>query len=118
LTEAVIGAAIRVHTTMGPGLLESVYEAALALELIDAGFTTARQVEIAVSYRGRDLGTAFRADLIVNDRLLLELKCVDHFHPIHVAQVMTYLKLLRFKRGLLINFNQTRLTDGIKRISI
>jgi GxxExxY protein len=118
LSESVINAAITVHTAMGPGLLESVYEAALAIELMERQLAVARQVEIPVRYPGRELGVGFRADLLVEDRLLIELKCVDRFHPVHVAQVITYLKLLGFKRSLLISFNQRLLRDAIKRVSI
>jgi GxxExxY protein len=75
-------------------------------------------VDIQVKYRGQDLGTGFRADIIAGDCLFLEFKTVDEFNPVHLAQVITYLKLLRFKRGDLINFNKTLLKDGIKRVSI
>ena len=83
-----------------------------------AGIPARRQVEVPVSYRGRDLGTGFRADIIVADCLLLELKAVEALAPIHIAQVITYLKLLGFKRGYLLNFNVPLLKHGIKRISI
>jgi GxxExxY protein len=88
------------------------------LELEQTPIPAKRQVEIPVLYRGHDLGIGFRADIIVADCLLLELKTVDEFVPIHLAQMITYLKLLRIKTGFLINFNKTLLKDGIKRVSI
>ena len=114
----VLTAATEVHKALGPGLLESVYELALMVELEAAGIPARRQVDIPVSYRGQDLGTGFRADVIVADCLLLELKSVEAFAPIHVAKVINYLKLLGFKRGYLLNFNVPLLKQGIKRISI
>jgi GxxExxY protein len=118
IIDQVLTAATNVHRELGPGLLESVYELALMVELADAGIPAERQVEVPVRYRGRLLGTGFRADIIVADSLLLELKCVEEFTDVHLAQVITYLKLLRFKRGYLLNFNTRLLKDGIKRISI
>ena len=116
--ERVLTAATTVHRELGPGLLESVYEKALVVELAEAGVGARPQVEIPVVYRGRDLGVGFRADIIVDDSLLLELKCVDAFTSVHTAQVITYLRLLRFKRGFLLNFNVRLLKQGIKRVSI
>ncbi len=118
LVEKVIGAAIRVHTELGPGLLESVYELALVIELAEVGIEVKRQVEIPVQYKGQALGVGFRADVVVDGSLLLELKSVDYFTPVHLAQVITYLRLLGYKRGLLLNFNKKFLKDGIKRVSI
>lgn len=118
LLERVIGAAITVHKHLGPGLLESVYEMALLMELAELRIPAQRQVEIPVFYRGHPLGTGFRADIVVANCLLLEIKSVDAFHPIHEAQVINYLKLLQFKRGLLINFNKKLLKEGIKRVSV
>ena len=115
----VINAAIAVHKILGPGLLESVYEQALAFELSDRNIGFCRQVEVPVVYRGNDLGVGFRADMIVEDVLVLELKAIDEFSGVHLAQLMmTYLRLLRIKRGLLLNFNTRLLKDGIKRVSI
>ena len=114
----VINAAIAVHKILGPGLLESVYEQALAFELSDRNIGFLRQVDVPVVYRGNDLGVGFRADMIVEDVLVLELKAVDEFSGVHLAQLMTYLRLLRIKRGLLLNFNTKLLKDGIKRVSI
>jgi GxxExxY protein len=118
LIEAVLTAATRVHQELGPGLLESAYETALAFELQDRGIGFRRQLDIPVRYRGQELGVGFRADMVVEDCLLLELKAVDHVADIHTAQVITYLKLLGIKRGYLLNFNQRLLKHGIRRISI
>jgi GxxExxY protein len=118
LVDRVLTAATEVHDELGPGLLESVYEQALVLELTDAGITAKRQIEVPVHYHGRSLGAGFRADIIVEDRLLLEIKSVDQFNPVHLAQVITYLKLLGFKRGYLLNFNKRWMKEGIKRVSI
>ena len=118
LIDKVLTAATNVHRTLGPGLLESVYELALMIQLEEMGIPARRQVEIVVVYHGRELGTGFRADVIVAESLLLELKSVDTFAHIHTAIVINYLKLLRFKRGFLLNFNVPLLKQGIKRISI
>ena len=118
LVDLVLTAATKVHVELGPGLLESVYEAALAFEFVELGLSFQRQIEIPVIYRGQDLGVGFRADFIAEDCLLLELKSVDEFAPVHLAQVITYLKLIRCKRGYLLNFNKRLLKEGIKRVSI
>ncbi|MCE9599961.1 MAG: GxxExxY protein [Spirochaetia bacterium] len=118
LTSEVIRAAIEVHRTLGPGLLESVYELSLVLELLSSDVRVERQVEIPVSYKGTELGTSFRADLIVDSRLILEIKAVDSLRPIHIAQIMTYQRILKFHRGLILNFNTPLLKDGIKRVSV
>src|SRR5438477_11326419 len=103
LIDKVLTAATDVHRALGPGLLESVYELALMIELEEMGIPAKRQVEVVVVYHNRELGTGFRADVIVADSLLLELKSVDTFTPIHTAIVINYLKLLRFNRGFLLN---------------
>ena len=118
LIDRVLTAATNVHRELGPGLLESVYKRALMMELADARIPAEREVEIPVMYRGRDLGVGFRADIIVADCLLLELKCIESVSPIELAQVINYLKLLRFKRGYIINFKQRLLKEGIRRVSI
>jgi len=118
LIEKVIGAAIEVHRELGPSLLESVYEQALMIELADRVIVARSQVEVPTSYKGRDLGLGFRADIIVEDSLILELKACSALEPIHLAQIMNYQRLLGFKRGLLVNFNCKLLKDGIKRVSI
>lgn len=118
MINVVLTAATTVHRELGPGLLESVYELALMMELADLGVEAKRQVEIQVNYRGRDLGIGFRADIIVADCLLLEIKAIEDFNAMHLAQIMTYLKLLGLKRGYLLNFHKKLLKDGIKRVSI
>ena len=118
IIDAMLTAATRVHTELGPGLLESVYEQALMIELKEAGIPAENQVEIPAQYRGHDLGLGFRADIIVTDCLLLEIKSVKQLDGTHLAQIITYLKLLHFKRGYLLNFNRKLLKDGIKRVSI
>lgn len=116
LSEQVIGAAIAVHRALGPGLLESAYEACLEYELLEQGLKVVRQKELPVVYRGIRVECGFRIDLLVNDLLILELKAVDHLVRIHEAQLHTYLRLTGLNLGLLTNFNVTRMTDGIKRI--
>lgn len=118
LISSVLTAATRVHQELGPGLFESVYESAMILELVQMGITAKRQVEIPVYYRGQELGIGFRADIIVEDCLLLELKSAAEIAPVHLTQVITYLKVLGFKRGFLMNFNTRLLKKGIHRISI
>ena len=118
LIEKVIGAAIEVHRELGPGLLESVYEQALMFELANQGIAARNQVDVPAHYKGHDLGLGFRADIIVEGSLILELKACSELEPIHLAQIMNYQRLLGFKRGLLINFNCKLLKDGIKRVSI
>jgi GxxExxY protein len=118
LATSVLDAAFDVHRELGPGLLESVYEAALVIALADRGLSAERQVAITATYRGHNLGVAFRADLIVNACLLLELKAVDQLQPVHISQIMTYLKLSNIRRGYLLNFNVKLLKEGIKRVSL
>ena len=118
LTEAVIGGAITVHRELGPGLLESVYEKCLAFELADRGLSITTQKEIPVRYKNLTFDCSFRADLIVDNKVLVELKSIDQLTPIHTSQVITYLKLTGLKTGLLINFNVQTLKTGLKRISL
>ena len=118
IIDKVLTAATRVHAELGPGLLESVYEKALACELVDNGLAVQCQVPVTAYYRGRELGLGFRADMLVEHSLLLELKCVESFADLHIAQMITYLRLLRYKRGYLLNFNTRLLKYGIKRVSI
>lgn len=118
LMDRVLTAATNVHVALGPGLLEAVYEAALMFELTDLGIAAARQVEVPVFYRGRNLGIGFRADIIVENCLLLELKATERITDVHLAQAINYLKLLRFKRGYILNFNQKLMKEGIRRVSI
>ena len=116
ISEAVIGAAVAVHRELGPGLLESAYEACLEFELLDRGFAVERQHPLPVRYRGIEVECGFRLDLRVNGLVILELKAVDRLEKIHEAQLHTYLRLTGSHLGLLINFNVVRLVDGLKRI--
>ena len=116
LTAAVIGAAIEVHKLLGPGLLEVLYERALRHELLLRGIPFEAQQPVPVNYKGQHLGDDLRLDLVVEKRLIVELKAIDQFHPIHEAQLITYLKLTGVRTGLLINFNVRLLKDGLKRI--
>jgi GxxExxY protein len=115
ISNRVIGCAIEVHRELGPGLLESTYEQCLAHELKLNGFGFRCQHPLPVEYKGLRLDCGYRVDLIVEDRLVLELKSVEETRGIHVAQLLTYMKLADIKTGLLINFNVRRLSDGIKR---
>ena len=117
LTNIIIGCAIEVHKTLGPGLLESVYESCLAHELMRAGCVVERQKRLSVSYKGLEFEEGFRIDLLVNDTIVVELKCVERVLPIHEAQLYTYLKLSGKRTGLLINFLTKLLKDGIQRIA-
>jgi GxxExxY protein len=117
ITEKIIGAAIEVHRHLGPGLLESVYEAALAYELTQAGLAVERQKPVSVAYKGLRFDEGYRIDLLVGNAVVVELKCVDSVLPIHEAQLLSYLKLTGLKIGLLINFKVPVLKQGIKRIS-
>lgn len=115
LTDKIIGAAIEVHRELGPGLLESAYEECLCYELSQRGLSFRRQVELPVMYKSIRLDCGYIADLIVERTVLLELKSVDELHPVHDAQLITYLKVAKLKVGLLINFNVPVLKDGIRR---
>lgn len=116
LTERVIGACIEIHKILGPGLLESAYEECLCHELRLAGLGFERQRPLAVAYKGIQLDCGYRLDIVVEKRLVLELKSVDSLAPIHAAQLLTYLKLSGLTVGHLINFNVPVLRLGIKRI--
>lgn len=115
LTESIIGAAIEVHRALGPGLLESIYTHCLAIELAARGIQAKREVELPVSYKGHLLDCGYRLDLVVEDRVIVELKSVDKINPLHEAQLLTYLKLSGKRVGLLINFNVPLLKDGVTR---
>jgi len=114
LTEKIIGCAIEVHRTLGPGLLESTYESALGVELEINGIQFQRQVICPVSYKGRVVGD-YRLDLLVENSVIVEIKSVERHDPIFEAQLLTYLKITGHKRGLLLNFNTRLLKEGIKR---
>ena len=115
LAHRVIGAAIEVHRILGPGFLEAVYEEALCIELSALRIPYARQAFVGVFYKGNVVGQA-RFDLLVDDRLVVELKAVDGIAPIHTAQVLSYLKASKLRLGLLINFNVPALRHGIRRV--
>jgi len=115
LTKIIIGAAISVHKELGPGLLESAYEACLAYELAERKLRIERQKSLPITYRGVQLDCGYRIDLFVEDQVVVELKAVENLEPIHEAQLLSYLKLSRCEVGLLINFNVKVLKDGIRR---
>jgi GxxExxY protein len=116
LTGEIIGAAIEVHRHLGPGLLESAYEACLAVELESRGLHVERQMELPVRYKGRRIDAGYRIDLIVNRQVILELKSVRAIEPIHEAQLLTYLRLAEKRYGLLLNFNVPVMKQGIRRL--
>lgn len=118
LIQAVIGAAIEVHRELGPGLLELVYEQALMMEFGDRSIGAQAQVEVTTYYKRRKMALGVRADIIVENSLILEIKACSDLDPSDLAQILHYQKLLGFKRGLVINFNSEVLKDGIERISI
>jgi GxxExxY protein len=116
LTERIIHAAIEVHKALGPGLLESAYQACTAFELIQDGFKVDQQKPLPIEYKGVHLDAGYRLDMVINDTVIVEFKSVDTFAPIHEAQLLSYLKLSGIKVGLLINFNVKYLKNGIRRI--
>jgi len=118
ITREIIGRAIAVHRVFGPGLLESVYEYFLAYELRKFGFRVEQQKVIPVVYDNQIVNLGFRPDLIVNSEVIVEVKTVQKLAPIHEAQLLSYLRLATIEHGLLINFHEYRLTDGIKRLSL
>ena len=117
LTGRIIGCAMRVHTVLGAGLLESAYEACLCYELRKAGLKVEQQKPVPLIYEEVKLECAYRMDLFVENQIIVELKAVDTLHPIHTTQLLTYLRLFNHKLGLLINFNVQHLRDGIKRVA-
>jgi GxxExxY protein len=118
LSDRIIGCAIAVHRELGPGLLESLYEEALCLELAKSGLSFNRQLELPVVYKGTLLSGSFRVDVVVENTIVLELKCVDAIASIHKAQLLSYLRLGGWKTGLLLNFKSTILKNGIYRIML
>ena len=116
ITESIIGAAIEVHRALGPGLLESAYEACLAFELVERGLKVEQQKPLPVVYRDVRLDCGYRLDLLVEEKVIVEIKAVDRLAPIHQAQLLSYLRLSGCKVGLLINFNVKVLKDGIRRV--
>jgi GxxExxY protein len=116
--KAVLDAAFRVHTALGPGLLESVYEIAHTYEIRKSGLTVATQVALPLNYDGQELESGFRIDMLVEESVIVEVKAVETMNPVYAAQLMTYLRLSRVRLGFLINFNVAHLRDGIKRIVV
>ena len=116
LSRQIVDAAYRIHTTLGPGLLESVYVLTLAWELEQRGLRVVRQSEVPVVYQGTRIEAGFRADLIVDDQVIVEVKSVETLAPVHKKQLPTYLRLANKRLGLLINFNVVLIKDGITRI--
>ena len=117
IAKEVVDAAFCIHTTLGPGLLESVYDTVLAYELGRRGLRTVRQQPIPVVYEGVRIDTGFRADLIIEDKVIVEVKSVELLAPVHKKQLLTYLRLADKRLGLLINFNVALIKDGITRIA-
>jgi GxxExxY protein len=117
ISEGIIGCAIEVHRAFGPGLFESVYESALCIELHHAGRQFERQLAVPLYYKGVLL-SEHRIDLVVDTRVVVEIKTVSRFEPVHTAQVMTYLRVMNLRLGLLINFNVAVLRDGIRRVML
>lgn len=118
LTGKIVESAITVHKSLGPGLLESAYEECLHYELITNGLSLLKQVPMPLVYKEKKLDIGYRIDLLVEEKVIIEVKSVDALIPVHMAQLMTYLKLSGCRIGLLINFNVTFLKDGIKRVII
>jgi GxxExxY protein len=116
IARGIIDAAMKVHSAIGPGMLESVYEVCLAHELGKAGFGLARQVPRAVIYDGVELDAGFRLDLLVDKRVIVEIKAVERIMPVHGAQLLSYLRLTGLKLGLLLNFNVAHMREGVKRV--
>lgn len=116
MSHAVIGIAMKVHTILGPGLLESSYKEVLYYQLRKAGFYVEKEKPIPLISEGIKLDCGYRVDLLVENKLVIEIKSIDNLHPIHMAQVLTYLKTGGYHLGLLINFNVLHLREGIKRV--
>ena len=116
LSKIIIGMGIEVHTELGPGLLESTYEECLYYELRKNGFKVEKQKQLPLTYKEVNLEVGYRIDLLVEDKVVVEIKAVETLNDVHLAQTLTYPKLSKCKLGLLINFNVYRLKDGIKRV--
>jgi GxxExxY protein len=115
ITEKIISCAIEVHSLLGPGLLENLYEEAMEYELKSRGINYQRQKELEITYKGNPIGS-YRLDYLIEDKIIVELKCVEAIKGIHIAQLLTYLRAENLRVGLVINFNVERLKDGIKRV--
>jgi GxxExxY protein len=118
LTGSILQCAYKVHTALGPGLLESAYEECLHYELVNAGLFVIKQKAMPLIYEEKKLDLGYRIDLFVEDKVIIEIKSVDALNPVHFAQIMTYLKLSKCRIGFLINFNVQSLKDGIRRVVI
>lgn len=118
LTQQVIGLAIEVHKTLGPGLLESSYECCLMYELTNHNIEVQQQVALPIQYKGVRINGGYRVDILIPNKLIIELKVIDKILPIHIAPTLTYMKLSNISTGLLLNFNVRELTDGIKRLKL
>lgn len=116
ISEKIIGCAIQVHKALGPGLLENAYQECLYYELLQAGLSVEKQKPLPLIYKEVKLDAGYRLDLLVENKVIVELKSVEALNDIHIAQVITYLKLSGCKLGLLMNFNVLRLKDGLKRL--
>lgn len=116
LFKEILNAAFSVHSSLGPGLLESAYARCLKVELEDRGIASEAEICLPIDYKGHKVESAFRIDLLVEKRIVVELKAVSEIAPVHLAQILTYLKILKRPSGLLINFNVPRLRNGIRRI--
>lgn len=117
IATAILDQAFKIHTELGPGLLESVYERCLQYELTEAGYEALTQIPVPMNYKTIRFDAGFRIDLLVNDKVLVEIKSVETLAPVHYAQTLTYLRMKNIKLGLLINFNVKYLKDGIHRIA-
>lgn len=117
LTQEIIGKAMKVHSALGPGLLESTYEECLAYELIESGLYVERQKVVSLNYERLTIESAYRLDILVDQKVIVELKSVPSLLAVHEAQILTYLRLSGYPLGLLINFDVLRLKDGIKRFA-
>ena len=116
IATAILDQAFKIHTELGPGLLESVYERCLQYELTEAGYQAMSQVTVPMNYKAIRFNAGFRIDLLVNNKVLVEIKSVESLAPVHFAQTLTYLKMKNLKLGLLINFNVKYLKEGIHRV--
>lgn len=116
ITGKIIELSIKVHRSLGPGMLEGAYEICLTHELVKHGFTVERQKKLPITYDGIRLDAGYRIDLIVNGSVIVEVKAVEHLNPVHEAQLLSYLRMTGVSLGLLINFNMKMLRDGVKRV--
>jgi GxxExxY protein len=116
IAKLIVNAAYQVHVELGPGLLESAYEACLVYELVNAGLQVSNQIDLPVYYKDMKLNCNYRIDILVERKVIIEVKAVSILKEVHLAQTITYLKLSNCKLGLLINFNEAKIKDGIKRV--